>query len=397
MATGGPDKKDKGGLPKRRRKGKRPSLTALVMAAAIVAAIVALFQIFGEKPPPGPTAPETARAPTEESAVAEPSKPAPVTWRMASTYAGDLPYFGTLGKRLSQRVGAATDGALAVTFFEPDVLLPPLTGFGAVAEGRIDAVWGTAAYWVDEVPTAPWFSGMPFGLDGAEHRTWLTEGGGQALWDQAYAAAGVKGIACGVAPADGGGWFRKQIRKVSDVKRLKMRIYGYGAPVMENLGATIVQATAPELYDAFESGELDGAEFSIPSIDVKLELGDVAPYYYQPGWHQPVTVLELLVNRSAFNALDGDTRGILLAVCADNYRQGLRDAETSETAALKQMETEGVKVRTLPDPVLTALRQSWNQISAAKSLDDPEFRRIAESVADFRARRSVPQPTSGTN
>jgi len=331
-------------------------------------------------PPGGPAAPSQPSSTTPATA-----KPA-IKWRMISTYAGDLPILGTLGKRLSDSVRTASDQTLDITFYEPDVLMPPLKGFDAVANGEIDAVWGSSAYWDDKIPAAQWFTGTPFGPRAEGLLAWLSFGGGQELWDEIYAAYGVKAIACGVAPPDAAGWFREPIDTAADFKDKTIRIFGYGAPVVERLGATALRTPSVEIASGLADGSLDGAEFSSPAIDIKAGFDKVAKYYYFPGWQQGAALLELLVNKKAYDALPASSQAALKLACGDNVRRGLAEGSALQAQALQQLEKSGVVVSRLSDDVLVNLKAAWEDVIREKSAENKDFARAARSVRAFRQR-----------
>jgi hypothetical protein len=81
-----------------------------------------------------------------------------------------------------------------------------------------------------------------------------------------------------------GGWFRKEIKTLDDVKGLKMRIPGIGGQVWAKLGAVPQQIAGGDIYPALERGTIDGAEWVGPYDDEKLGFYKVAPYYYYPGF-----------------------------------------------------------------------------------------------------------------
>ena len=373
----------------------KSTTTVLVAGIALAAGLAGGYGASLVFPVPSPdgTNPEMAgsAAPaavsqlnSKQASSGSPSEEPAIKWRMISTYQSDLPVLGTLAKRLGDAVRTASGQALDITFYEPDVLMPPLDGFNAVAQGKIDAVWGSSAYWVDTIPAAQWFTGTPFGLRAEGLLAWLSHGGGQKLWDDIYAKHGVKALSCGVAPPDAAGWYRQPIETVDDLDGMNIRIFGYGALVIERLGANALRTPSAHIASGLSDGSLDGAEFSFPAIDVRAGFDRVAKYYYFPGWQQGSALLELLVNKQAFDALPDRIKAALDLACGDNIRRGLAEGSALQAQALQQLTKRGVIISRLPDNVLRTLEAAWLDVVREKSAEDADFGRVARSLTAFR-------------
>lgn len=363
--------------------------TTLVIAAVTLAAgLAGGYGVSRLLAPSAGTESSPAAMDDMAQTAAPPAAPATPTvrWRMISTYQSDLPILGTLGKRLSGAVRTASDQAMDIAYYEPDVLMPPLDGFDAVSQGKIDAVWGSSAYWVDTIPAAEWFSGTPFGPRAETLLAWLAYGGGQELWDDIYASHGTKALPCGVAPPDAAGWFREPIDTVDDLKDMNIRIFGYGALVLERLGANALRLPSAEIARGLADDSLDGAEFSFPAIDIKAGFDRVAKYYYFPGWQHGASLLELLVNKQAYDALPAKLKTALNLACSDNIRHGLAEGGALQTQALQQLSKNGVVVSRLSDNLLAALHAAWLDVVKEKSAENADFGRVARSLAAFRRR-----------
>ncbi len=93
-------------------------------------------------------------------------------------------------------------------------------------------------------PVFRFFGNVPFGLTAHEHAGWLRFGGGQELWEEAYAKAGVQPLLAGTTGPQAGGWFKREIKSVDDLKGLKMRVGGMGRDVMARLGVDAILTAA---------------------------------------------------------------------------------------------------------------------------------------------------------
>src|SRR6476619_3208104 len=108
-----------------------------------------------------------------------------------------------------------------------------------------------------------------------------------------------------------GGWFRKEIKTVDDLKGLKFRIGGFAGRVMQKLGCVPQQLAGGDIYPALEKGTIDAAEWVGPYDDEKLGFNKVAPYYYYPGWWEGGPMLLAMVNLEKWNALPKYYQNIL--------------------------------------------------------------------------------------
>ena len=191
-----------------------------------------------------------------------------------------------------------------------------------------------------------------------------------------------------IAP-EAAGWFRKRIRTVDDLKGLKMRFFGLGAKVMKKLGVVTSRLTSGDIFVAFENGEIDAAEFSMPAIDMKLGLHRMIKNYYFPGWHQPATLFELMINLKKWVSLPASGKAQVEAVCGDNIRYGLAEGEASQFQALKTLRSEGVNIRRWPGEILDALKIAWGEVAREEAKADKDFKRVWASLSAFRENYTI--------
>jgi TRAP-type mannitol/chloroaromatic compound transport system substrate-binding protein len=234
-------------------------------------------------------------------------------------------------------------------------------------------------------PAAAFFAAVPFGPTAGEYTAWFYFGGGKEIYDEMYATANVRGTICFLLPPEGGGWFRKEIKTVEDLRGLKLRYPGLAGRVMDKLGASTQLLAAGDIYPALELGTIDGTEFSTPAIDLGLGFYRVAKFNYYPGWHQPSTLLELIVNMDKWKALNDTQRLLVETVCGDQMRLSLAEGEATQFKALNEIKAKGGQVNRFPPEVLARLEQAWQEVAKEESARDPWFRRAWESLTAFRA------------
>ena len=228
---------------------------------------------------------------------------------------------------------------------------------------------------------------MPFGLTPNEHVAWIEAGGGQALWDELYKPFGVKPFMGGNTGVCMGGWFRREVKMLDDVKGLKIRSLGLGGEVYRRLGAT-PQTTPPgEILTSLQSGVLDAAEFVGPGTDISLGLYRVAPNYYGPGFNKPNGTGECIVSLRAFEALEGDLKAIVAHACAAEAGFALSEMERLNAEALAALtERHNVALRSFPGEVVAAARKVAADVLGEVAARNEMARKVHDSYVAFRER-----------
>lgn len=305
-------------------------------------------------------------------------------WRLAGAFSSTLPLMGESGVRVGEAVARISGGRLRLTYLEPGTAGPVLEIFNAVGRGDVEAGWGTAAFWSEQVPAAAFFTAVPFGPDTNEFLAWLYHGGGLELWRELYFGHNVHPLPCGAIPPEAGGWFREPLAKPEQLKGRKIRFFGLGGQALQKLGASVLNLDGGDLYAALERGVLDGSEFSLPLIDQKAGFGKVAKYYQFPGWHQQTSLLELIVNRERWTALPEVDRLLLETVCRASIVETLAEGEASQRAALTALRQEGVEVNYWSDEMLQAFKRAYEEVVQEMSAKDEPFRRTHDSYLKFR-------------
>ena len=302
-------------------------------------------------------------------------------WRMNSLLYPKL--FGEAGERFAETVRRLSGGNFVIEVH--DRLVLDQHAFGALDEGLVDAVWGSAGHQHREDPALTIFSGFPFGPDPAGFTAWMKGGGGGEALDAIYARHGLKSLYCGILPAEGGGWFLAPLDSLDDLDGLAMRSFGYGARVLRKLGVVPYELPAEEIRLALDSGLIDAAEFSLPSIDADLEIAEVAKHLYFPGWQQPVTSLEILMTERTWAALADQQQAVLETACGDTLAWTAVEAALQQVEALKALGAMGVELHAWPDDALTALRLAWEEVIAEDTARDPLLAETWVGYLRFRA------------
>lgn len=341
---------------------------------ALAAALLGTFGLAGCR----------RRPPAAEPAPAAPPPAAAVAWTLVTAWPRDYPGLDAAARDFARRVALMSGGRLSIEVFAADERVPALAVFDAVSRGKAQLGHGAAHYWAERTPAAPFFAAIPFGLAADESLAWLRHGGGQALWDEAYAPFGVKPLPAGNGGAQLGGWFNREIRSLQDFEGLRVHMPGLGGEVLKRFAAIpqtlAVQAVPAALYD----GSIDAAAGGSPSDDLAGGLAQLARFCYYPGWQAPQSPLELLVNRKAWDGLPADLQAIV-EEAARGSGQLLLDAYTAANAqAVEELRRQGVELRRLPDELLAALHHESEQVLELQASRNELNGRIWASLKAFR-------------
>ena len=237
------------------------------------------------------------------------------SWKMVTTWPKNFPGLGTGAQRIADAITKMSNGRLTVKLYAAGELVPPFEAFDAVREGKAEMTHDASYYWVAKHKAFPFFCTVPGGLTVQEHNAWIYYGGGQELWDELCHGFGMRSFLAGGSGIQMGGWFQKELTSADDMKGIKMRMPGYGAEVINRMGATAVNLPGGEIMPALQSGVIDATEWVGPWNDLAFGFHKVAKYYYGPGFHEPSSALECLVNLEAYNKLPGDLQLIVHQAC----------------------------------------------------------------------------------
>jgi TRAP-type mannitol/chloroaromatic compound transport system substrate-binding protein len=303
-----------------------------------------------------------------------------VEWRMVTAWPKDMVGLGTGAERFARRVGEMSAGRLTIRVHPAGDLVAPLQGFDAVANGTAEMSHGFACHHMEKSKAFGFFTAAPFGLTAEEHLAWIRHGGGQRLWDELADPFGVRPLLCGATGARMAGWFRREIRKPEDLQGLRIRMAGFGAQVMERLGARSVQMPASEIAEALRSRTIDAADGFGPAADLGLELHKSARFYYWPGVIEASSAVELLVSKARYESLSPDLRAVLeVAATAENAEMVAEAASRSGPALQVLGAQHGTQVRQMPREVLVAQGNAAGQLMRELAEDaDAQVKKVAQ-------------------
>jgi TRAP-type mannitol/chloroaromatic compound transport system substrate-binding protein len=308
-----------------------------------------------------------------------------VRWKMQSAFGSQLPHLGTAGVRFAANMERVSDGAFEIKFFEPGALVPALECFDAASKGSVESCWTTPGYHTGKFPALAFFTAVPFGPQYGEFFAWKRFGGGDDLKNEIYGAHNLYSLDCYAIGPETSGWFRQPVGSLDGLKGLKMRFFGLGAQVMQKLGVSTQLLAGADIYPALERGVIDATEFSMPAMDIDLGFHQVAKNNYFPGWHQQVSVNELLMHKPAWEGLSDQHQAMLELACGEQIHYDYAETEANNPVAMNKMvEESGVEVHRWADDQLAAFEEAWQAVIEEQSDTDPVFKKVADSYQAFR-------------
>ncbi|HZD52582.1 MAG TPA: TRAP transporter substrate-binding protein DctP [Woeseiaceae bacterium] len=316
-------------------------------------------------------------------------------WNMVTSWPPGLPGAGAGAANLAKRVERASNGRLRIKVFAGGELVPALEVFAAVSGGTVQMGHDASYYHRGKVPAAQYFTTAPFGLNGNEMNAWLYYGGGLGLWRELYAPFDLVPFPAGQTGVQMAGWFNREIDSVADLEGLKMRIPGMGGEVMQRAGVQQVTVPGSEIFTSLQTGVIDAAEWIGPYNDLSLGLHKAARYYYYPGWHEPGSVLQCIVNKNAWDSLPEDLQEIVASVSQAVNLDMQAEYNYGNAMALDQLsKNPDVEIRPLPDDVLALLHRITLEVSDELSRRNENARRIQQSFYAFLEKSAANQRIS---
>ena len=310
-----------------------------------------------------------------------------VKWKLAMTWPSTLAPLATPAADVAKMVSEMTNGNFTIRVEGKEKHKAPLGILDMVKGGQYQIGHSASYYWKGKDITSVLFTTVPFGMTAAEQNAWLYFGDGMTMMQTFYDKFNVYAFPGGNTSVQMGGWFRKEIKTVDDLKGLKMRIPGLAGEVLAKLGVNVTNIPAGELYTSLDRGTIDALEWVGPGMDIKMGFHKVAPYYYT-GWHEPASDMQFLVNKRAFDKLPAEYQAILKtamkAASADMYSENF-DASAQAWSKM-EVDFPNIKVKTFPLEVLKAMKKATDEVLTGYAADNAEFKAVYDSQKEYMAK-----------
>ncbi len=314
---------------------------------------------------------------------------ASVRWRLASSFPQSLDTIYGAAESFAQHVRAVSGGKFEISVHAAGELMPAFDVVDNVRRGSIEAAHTAPYYFADKDETFAIGGAIPFGLNSRQMSAWTFEGNGLRLMREFYAGYNIINFACGNTGAQMGGWFRKEIRSLADMKGLKFRVGGFAGRVIGRLGALPQNIPGGDIYQALEQRAIDAAEWIGPYDDQKLGFNKVAPNYYYPGWWEGGLQLDLYINQKAYEALSSVNKAIVKIASAAAHVEMQAKYDARNPTALKQLVGAGARLRPFPADVMNAAFRESMQLYSELSASNENWRKVYADYARFRGDQNL--------
>ncbi|MGL5940140.1 MAG: TRAP transporter substrate-binding protein [Waterburya sp.] len=354
---------------------KRRSVVKSVSSGVIAASGVAIVGGCQNQQKPASTAkPDLANLPNIE-------------WQMATSWPPSLDTIFGGAQVLAERVAVLTGDKFKILPRAAGELAPPLEVLNVVSQGAVQCGHTAGYYYIGKSPALCFGTSVPFGLTAQQQNSWLYEGGGLAKLQEIYAKKfNVIQFPAGNSGTQMGGWFRKEVSTLNDLKGLKMRIPGLGGQVMAKLGVTVQNLGGGEIFQALQTGAIDAAEWVGPYDDEKLGLNKVAKFYYYPGWWEPGSTFEIQINLNEWNKLPPQYQDAIKTAAYQANATMLARYDARNNQALQSLIKSGVQLRPYSEEILRAGEQASFALYDEFAAKDPDFKAVYQEWQQFRDR-----------
>jgi TRAP-type mannitol/chloroaromatic compound transport system substrate-binding protein len=307
-----------------------------------------------------------------------------ISWRMAASWPKSLDTLYGGAELIGKHVAAATGGKFTIKVFAAGEIVGGLQVLDAVQNGTVECGHTAPYYYFGKDPTFAFGTSIPFGLNARQQYAWMIHGGGLELMRDFFKDYNMINIPAGNTGCQMGGWFRKEIKSVADLKGLKMRIGGTAGLVLSKLGVVPQQIAGGDIYPALEKGTIDAAEWVGPYDDEKLGFYKVAKHYYYPGWWEGGPELDLLVGNKAWESLPPEYKAVLEMACAEAYNWMVAKYDALNPPALKRLLAGGVQLSAFSNEVMAACYKASTEVFDEISSKNAKFKKVYEPWKKFR-------------
>lgn len=310
---------------------------------------------------------------------------ASVRWRLAASFPKSLDTIFGSAEMFAKTIKALSGGKFEVSVHAAGELMPAFGVVDAIQNDTVEMAQTAPYYFTGKSSIFAFGCAVPFGLNARQMDAWMEHGNGRKLMDAFYANYNIKSRSAGNTGTQMGGWYRKEIKTVADLKGLKMRLGGglFGE-AMQKLGVVAQNMAAGDVYQALEKGTLDATEFVGPYDDEKLGLNKVAPYYYYPGWWEGGAELAFFISAKAYAALSPEFRAMVDAATAVAARDMTAKYDALNPIALKRLVGAKTQLKAFSKDIMDAGFKASMQVFAEHEAKSPEFKKIHQDMRAFQ-------------
>ena len=307
-----------------------------------------------------------------------------IKWRLTSSFPKSLDTLYGGSEVFAKQVAEMTDNKFQIQLFAAGEIVPGLQALDATSNSTVEMCHTAAYYYVGKDPTFAIYASVPFGLNARQQNSWWYQGGGMELGNEFFKKFGVIGFHCGNTGTQMGGWFRKEIKSVSDLSGLKFRIGGIAGQVLQKVGVVPQQLAGGDVYAALERGTIDAAEFTSPMDDEKLGLAKVAKYYYYPGFWDYGPLTNLFINKQKYEGLPASYKAVVSCAAAEASRAMLMKYDSGNTEPMRRLAAAGMELKPFSREILDAAYKASQELYAELCAKSTHFKSVYDNWSKFR-------------
>ena len=307
-----------------------------------------------------------------------------VKWRLTSSFPKSLDTLYGGSELFAKLIGEMSDNKFQVRAFAAGEIVPGLQVADAVQNGTVECGQTAAYYYFGKHPNFVFETGLPFSMNQRQYYAWLEFGGGHELINEFYKEYNFRSLTFGGTGCQMGGWFRKEIKSMDDMKGLKFRVGGFAGLILERLGVVPQQIAGGDIYPALEKGTIDACEWVGPYDDEKLGFNKVAKYYYTPGVMELEAVNQLMISKAAWASLPPRYQAVLRYACDYAMTEMLASYDAKNADAIARLVAAGTQLSVLPEEIIKALRVALENVLDEEAAANEQFKKILKNWRQFR-------------
>lgn len=304
-------------------------------------------------------------------------------WRMGTTWTPAIALIEA-DRNFVKIVDELSGGDFKIKLYSAGELVPAFELFDSVSKGTLQAGGDWPNYWTGKNSAFDLLGSFPMGLTPIDYIVWIYQGGGLELYQEAYGKYGIYYLPHAVTPMESGVRSNKPINSLEDYKGLKVRMSGQTqGKMLQELGAAQTMLAGSEVYQALDKGVIDAAEFSSPVIDWGMGFAEVTKYWATPGWHQPASLLGVMINKKVWDELPDHQKTILKYAAMANMIWSFSWMDYSCIDATQKFIDKGTQITRLSDADLDKVQKMSEKYLLETAKENPLYAKIAYSQYNF--------------
>lgn len=281
-------------------------------------------------------------------------------------------------------VNTLADGHVKIQYNDGGTFSSSVQMFDDVQSGALDMGSDWPSYWEGRNTAFSLVTSVPMIFTANDYMTWYWQRGGYELANELYGKFGLKWYPHSVTSPESGQRTNKPVRTLEDYQGLRLRQCGRNqSRLLDGMGASAVFTPGGEVYAALDRGVLDGAEFSVPEVDMGMGLAEVTKYVVNPGWHQPGPISGIMINKDAYDALDDYTKFVMKQAAQSSMLWSWTYFERTSGEYTTQFQEKGSEITRLDDEVLDKVLTLVEEQILADAKENPDHAKLAFSMYDY--------------